>query len=150
MTNSRDTTRDPNRDTSGDSSTGDSYSDPKLWLYLDGEMAEADAEALEHDVALSAALSDRLDELRLIADAVLDGAPTPPAGFGARVAAASQLQGSTPRSAEILDLQRLVRRMLIAAALLAAVGLSYLAFEVLPDLVSSEIHAGSDPLLEPR
>jgi anti-sigma factor RsiW len=126
------------------------YTDAQLWCYLDGEMAATDAEALERAVALNAADSERLDELRLISDTILDGAPTPPAGFGARVAAASQLQGSTPRSVELLDLQRFVRRALIAAALLAAVGLGYLAFEVLPDLVSSEIHAGSDPLLEPR
>jgi len=126
------------------------YSDPELWLYLDGEMAPADIDALERDVALNAALSDRLDELRLIADTVLDGAPTPPAGFGARIAAAALLQGSTPRSAEFLDLQRFVRRALIAAALLAAVGLSYLVVEVLPDLLTTEIYAGSDPLLEPR
>ena len=126
------------------------HDDSQLWRYLDGEMAPADAEALERDRAADPELDARLDDLQLLSDAVLDDAPTPPAGFGTRVAAAARLQGVSPQSAEVLDLQRFLRRALIAAALLAALGLGYLAFEVVPDLMQPPLQAGSDPLLEPR
>jgi anti-sigma factor RsiW len=124
------------------------WNDSRLWRYLDGELPPAEAEALERAAAADATLGSRLDELRLLGEAVRDGVPTAPAGFPARVAAMAQLRGAGPREAEILDLRRFARRVLVAAALLAAVGLGYLAFEVVPDLMPDRLSASPDPTLE--
>jgi hypothetical protein len=109
----------------------------------------ADAESIEHAANQDATLAARLDELRLIGEAVRDGAPTAPPGFANRVAATAQLRGASPRSAEILDLRRFVRRALVAAALLAALGLGYIVVEVVPDIVANRISAKTDPLMGP-
>ncbi|MHC4409341.1 MAG: anti-sigma factor [Planctomycetota bacterium] len=123
------------------------YTDSQLWRYLDGVLPAADAESIEHAANQDATLVARLDELRLIGEAVRDGAPTAPPGFANRVAATAQLRGASPRSAEILDLRRFVRRALIAAALLAALGLGYIVVEVVPDIVANRISAKTDPLM---
>jgi anti-sigma factor RsiW len=123
------------------------YTDSQLWRYLDGVLPAADAESIEHAANQDATLAARLDELRLIGEAVRDGAPTAPPGFANRVAATAQLRGASPRSAEILDLRRFVRRALIAAALLAALGLGYIVVEVVPDIVANRISAKTDPLM---
>ena len=128
------------------------YSDADLWRYLDGELDAPAAEALERAAAADAELADRLDSLRLMSASILDDAPTAPEGFANRIAAQAQLQSmSAPAPSEDwVDLQRFVRRALIAAAIMAALGLGYLALEVVPDLVSPEISASPDALLEPR
>jgi len=123
------------------------YTDSQLWRYLDGVLPAADAESIEHAANQDATLAARLDELRLIGEAVRDGAPTAPPGFANRVAATAQLRGASPRSAEILDLRRFVRRALIAAALLAALGLGYIVVEVVPDIVANRLSAKTDPLM---
>ncbi len=123
------------------------YTDSQLWRYLDGVLPAADAESIEHAANQDATLAARLDDLRLIGEAVRDGAPSAPPGFANRVAATAQLRGASPRSAEILDLRRFVRRALIAAALLAALGLGYIVVEVVPDIVANRISAHTDPLM---
>ncbi len=123
------------------------YTDSQLWRYLDGVLPAADAESIEHAANQDATLAARLDELRLIGEAVRDGAPAAPPGFANRVAATAQLRGASPRSAEILDLRRFVRRALIAAALLAALGLGYIVVEVVPDIVANRLSAKTDPLM---
>jgi len=124
------------------------FSESRLWRYLDGELPAPEAERIEHAAAADAALAARLDEMRLIGEAVRDGAPSAPAGFATRVAASARLRGAGPREAEILDLRRFTRRLLVAAALLAAIGIGYLAFEVVPDLMPQRIQASPDPGLE--
>ena len=127
------------------------YSDTHLWRYLDGALPAPDTEAIERESETDAELAGRIDELRLIGDAIREGVPTPPPGFGTRVAATAQLRGTTgPRAAEFADLQQFVRRALVAAAVLAALGLGYLAFEVMPDIMASHLQAAPDPLMGPR
>ena len=126
------------------------YSDSQLWRYLDGAMAPDDAEQLEREAQAAPVLAERLDDLRLIGQAIRDGVPAAPTGFATRVAATAQLRGASPRSAEVVDLRRFVRRALIAAAVLAAFGLGYIAVEVVPEIMASHLRAASDPLLEPR
>ena len=126
------------------------YTDSHLWKYLDGVLPAADAEAIEREADSDEVLAARIDELRLIGEAVRDGAPSAPPGFANRVAATAQLRGASPRSAEVLDLRRFVRRVLVAAALLAALGLGYIAVEVVPDIVAKQISAKTDPLMEVR
>lgn len=126
------------------------YTDSHLWRYLDGLLPADDAEAIEREASGDEILAARIDELRLIGEAVRDGSPTPPPGFANRIAATAQLRGASPRSAEVLDLRRFARRVLVAAAVLAALGLGYIAFEVVPDIVANQISAGTDPLMEPQ
>ena len=120
----------------------------EVWRYVDGEMSAADAAALEADAAEDPALRALIDEARLIREAVLEGAPRPSAGFAGKVVARAQLQGVQP-GAQVLELRRFLRRVLVAAAVMAAVGIAYMAIEVVPDLVDG-LTAGSDPLLERR
>ena len=90
--------------------------DAHLWRFVDGELAPADAAAVEQAASTDSA----------IATARLRGAPAP---------------------AEILEMRQFVRRILIAAAIVAAVGLTYMAVDVVPDLVDRLV-AEPDPLLE--
>ncbi|MHC4937402.1 MAG: anti-sigma factor [Planctomycetota bacterium] len=124
------------------------YTDSHLWRYLDGLLPPPDAEAIEREARDDERLAARIDELRLIGETVREGAPAPPPGFAKRVAATAQLRGATPRSAEVLDLRRFVRRVLVAAAVLAALGIGYLAVEVVPDIVANQVSAKTDPLME--
>ncbi|MEM8885312.1 MAG: hypothetical protein AAGD14_14685 [Planctomycetota bacterium] len=127
------------------------YTDSDLWRYLDGELPAATAAVVREAAQSDPALQARLDELRTISAAVLDGAPKPTEGFSNRVVAAALLQGATPPTADVIELRRFVRRALVAAAVLAAVGLGYLALEVMPELLlGPDLQAGSDPLLESR
>ena len=123
-------------------------SDAQLWRFLDGELSEAEATRIERDAAAEPALAARLDELRAIGSGVLAGAPRPPSGFAAKVAASAQVRGAAP-PAELLEMRRFARRVLVAAAVLAAVGLAYLALDFVPD-VFDRLVAGSDPLLDQR
>jgi anti-sigma factor RsiW len=120
------------------------YDDATLWKLLDGELPAAEAEAIETAAADDPGLRRRLDELRSVKEAVLAGAPSPSPGFAAGVLA--RAAGLAP--APVLDLEdarRVLRRALIAAAVLAAVGLVVFAVEVLPT-VFEPIHA-ENPLL---
>ena len=119
-----------------------------IWLYIDGELPPADADAIEAQAASDPVLRNRIDEARLMRAAVLEGAPRPSAGFAAKVTARAQLRGAQP-SEQVLEMRRFLRRVLVAAAILAAVGIAYMAIEVVPDLVDG-LTAGSDPLLERR
>ncbi len=128
---------------------------PDIWLYVDGELPPADADAIEAQAARDPVLQERIDEARLIRAAVLEGAPHPSHGFAAKVAARAQLRAPQPKqqilqpTQQVLEMRRFLRRVLVAAAILAAVGIAYMAIEVVPDLVDG-LTAGSDPLLERR
>jgi anti-sigma factor RsiW len=118
--------------------------DATLWKLLDGELSGAQADAIEAAADADPGLRRRLDELRAIKDGVLAGAPRPPPGFADKVAA--RAAGLAP--APVLDLEdarRLLRRALVAAVVLAAVGLAFFTIEVLP-AVLEPIHA-ENPLL---
>jgi anti-sigma factor RsiW len=107
------------------------HDDATLWKLLDGELSAADAAAIEAAAAADPGLRRRIEELAAQKEAVLAGAPQPPPGFSARVAA--KAAGLAP--APVLDLEdarRLLRRALVAAVVLAAVGLAFFAIEVLP------------------
>ena len=134
--------------------------DSEVWRYVDGELPPADADAIEVQAARDPVLQKRIDEARLMRAAVLEGAPRPPAGFAAKVAARAQLRAAQPTqqvlavrqvlaTQQVLEMRRFLRRVLVAAAILAAVGIAYMAIEVVPDLVDG-LTAGSDPLLERR
>jgi len=122
--------------------------DTRLWRYVDDETSPEERTAIERAAAVDGQLAKRIAEMRTLREAVLDGAPQPPAGFAAKVAANSQLRGARP-PVELLEMRRFVRRVLAAAAILAAVGLAYMAVDVVPDLVDRLV-AGSDPLLDQR
>ena len=120
----------------------------QLWRFIDGELPEAEASRIESAAAADEALAGRIDTLREIGSSVLDGALRPPSGFASKVVASAQLRGARP-PAELLEMRRFARRVLAAAAILAAVGLAYLAIDFVPD-VFDRLVAGSDPLLDQR
>jgi anti-sigma factor RsiW len=120
------------------------YDDATLWKLLDGELHAGQAEAIEAAAAADPGLRRRLEEFRAQKEAVLAGAPRPSPGFAAKVVA--RAAGLAP--APVLDLEdarRLLRRALIAALVLAAVGLAVFSVEVLPTAFEP-IHA-DNPLL---
>ncbi|MHC4931043.1 MAG: anti-sigma factor, partial [Planctomycetota bacterium] len=107
------------------------YSDEQLWKFLDGEASDAEARAIAESAAADPALERRLEQLRAVKREVLAGAPEPPPDFPERVAA----QATRRTRDSILDLEearRFLKGALVAAAVLAAVGIAFLAFEVLP------------------
>lgn len=122
--------------------------DAQLWRFLDGELPEAEASRIESAAAGDAVLASRIEELREVGRGVLGGLPRAPSGFAAKVVASAQLRGARP-PAELLEMRRFARRVLVAAAILAAVGLAYLAVDVVPDMFDRLV-AGSDPLLDQR
>jgi len=123
-------------------------SDAQLWRYVDGELSPDAKITMERAAAADASLAERIAAMRAMSEAVLDGTPRPPAGFAAKVAANSQLRGARP-PAELMEMRLFARRVLAAAAILAAVGLAYMAMDVVPDLVDRLV-AGTDPLLDQR
>ena len=122
--------------------------DAQLWRFVDGELAPAEAAAIERAASARGAVADRIVEMRAINTAVLEDAPRPPVGFAARVAATARLRGG-PAPAEMLEMRLFVRRVLIAATVVAAVGIAYMAIDVVPDLVERLV-AEPDPLMERR
>jgi len=111
--------------------------EPTLWRYLDGECAADEAARLEAAAAADPALARRIEDLRAVRDEVREelfaGAPRLPEEFPDRVVEAAR---ALPRG-DVIDLaeaRRFLKRALVAAALLGAIGLTYLAVEVLPDL----------------
>lgn len=125
------------------------YDDTILWKLLDGELPDAEAAAIESAASDDPLLRARVDELRTVKAAVLSGAPRPPADFADKVAAAV----ARPR-APVLDLDeahRFLRRALVAAAVLAAVGLSYLLYRVVDATIEPpDLTAGPSLYGEPR
>ena len=123
------------------------HSEQELWRYLDGEMGAAEAEAIEAAAQSDEALRGRIDELRTIKTEVLAGAPEPTPDFAARVAAMAANAGRS--LAPVLDLdeaRRYLKRVLVAAAILGAVGMAYLFLGWLPEFLEpSQIQA--NPLL---
>jgi len=122
------------------------HDDKTLWKLLDGELPEFEAQAITAAAKDDAALRGRIAELRALRQAMRDDAPTPPPGFASRVAALA----ARPPKAPLLDLEdanRFLRRLLVAAAILAALGVGYLVAEVVPTLFQQPISASPpDPL----
>jgi anti-sigma factor RsiW len=112
-----------------------------LWRRLDGELPEAEAEALDAAAARDPALGRRIEELRGIAAAVRGGVPKPPPDFAARVTARA-VAGPLAPVLVLDEARRFLRRVVVAAAVLAAVGLYYLVAEVLPKVVEAPLLAG--------
>jgi|SRR5215470_7406284 len=85
-----------------------------LHAYLDGELSPTDALAVERDLARDAALAARFARLKALHERIAQNLPpmTAPPGLAARINAALNLRGATPRS----DWRKL------AAALVLAVG----------------------------
>jgi len=119
------------------------YDDRTIWRHLDGELPEAEALALDASAARDPALARRMAELRDVAAAVRGGVPRPPPDFAARVVARALLGPAAP-VLPLDEARRFLRRVVIAAAVLAAVGLAYLAVEVFPKLLEAQLWA--DPL----
>lgn len=126
------------------------HDDTILWKLLDGELPPSEAAAIEADGARDSALRRRLDDLRTIKESILAGAPRPPAGFAARVAARAAARPPTP----VIDLEearRFLRRALVAAAVLAALGITYVALRVVPAIFEPpDILAGPELWEEPK
>ena len=110
------------------------YSDEHLWKYADGELSPTEAAALEAASTGDDGLRSRIGEIRLIKAEVLGDAPAPPEGFAARVAAQALWRRRTP-TLDLDEARQFLRRVLVAATILAAVGLVYLAVEVVPTLL---------------
>ena len=119
------------------------FSDQRLWAYLDGEASADEGAAIETAAAENAALAAQLAEMRILKDEVLVGAPMPPADFADRVVAVAKKY-----AAPILDLReahRMLRRALVAAAILAAVGMGLLAARIVPELLEPAPIQASPP-----
>jgi len=109
-----------------------------LWRYLDGDTPPDESARIEDAAQADPALARRIEDLRVVRDEVkrelLEGAPRLPDDFPDRVVEAAR---ALPRG-DVVDLaeaRRFLKRALVAAALLGAIGLTYLAVEVLPDLL---------------
>ncbi len=110
------------------------YSDEQIWRYVDGLMEAGDAQRLKQQAQADEELQARIEQCRLIRSEVLAGAPEPPPDFAAELARRAA-------AAPVLDLaeaRRVLKRALVAAALLAAVGLALLAMEALPGILRAE------------
>ncbi|MHC4548341.1 MAG: hypothetical protein ACYTEZ_06140 [Planctomycetota bacterium] len=121
------------------------HDDATLWKLLDGELPAAEAEAIEAAAATDATLRQRLEQLKTMKRAVLEGAPKPPPNFAARTTARATRLEPAP-VIDLGDARRFLRRALVAAAVLAAVGLTILAVEVVPEVLRPE-PMQADPLL---
>jgi len=118
------------------------YDDRTIWRHLDGELPEAEARALDAAAARDPALGRRMAELSEVAAAVRGGVPKPPPDFAARVVARALL-GPVAPVLQLDEARRFLRRVVIAAAVLAAFGLAYLAVEVLPKVLETPVWAES-------
>lgn len=120
------------------------YDDRTIWKRLDGELPEAEAHALDEAAARDPALERRIAELREMSAAMRGGVPKPPPDFAARVVAKALAGPETPVF-PLEEARRFLHRVVIAAAILAAVGLAYLAIEIIPKVLDKPILA--EPLL---
>ncbi len=125
------------------------HSDEKLWKQLDGELSPTECEAIDKEARTDAALAARLDEFRLMKRDVLAGAPKPPVDFPDRA-----VRAATSTARLVFDLQaarRKLKAVLIAAAVLAAVGLTLFVvggpglFEV-PDIGARDLIRSEEDL----
>jgi anti-sigma factor RsiW len=121
-------------------------SDRELWKYLDGELTPEEASAIAAELERDPALKGRLNELEALSADVAAGAPEPPAGFAGKVAAMATLATPVP-ALDLDEARRFARRALVAAAVLGAVGLAYLAFGLLPDVLDTAQPLQASPLL---
>jgi len=119
------------------------YDDRTIWRHLDGEMPEAEARAFEEARGKDTALARRMAELSEVSAAVRGGVPKPPPDFAARVVARA-MAGPVAPVFPLDEARRFLRRVIVAAAILAAVGATYLAIKVVPSLVNTSLWA--DPL----
>lgn len=104
------------------------HSDERLWKHLDGELSPDESRAIEEEARSDAALAARLAEFRLMKREVLAGAPKPPPGFADSVVAAA-----TRAAPVVHQLQRMLRRTRLAAAVLAAACLALAVFVLSPE-----------------
>jgi anti-sigma factor RsiW len=109
--------------------------DDTLWRYVYGESPPDEAARIEDDARTDAALARRIEDLRVVRHELLAGAPELPDDFPDRVVAAA-LERPVATLVDLAEARRFLRRALVAAALLGAIGLTYLAVEVLPDLLA--------------
>jgi len=107
------------------------HDEHRLWRYLDGELPPAEIEALARDESADPALRARLEGMRAVKAAVLHGAPAPSPGFPERMARIAALSLQSPFDVD--GARRFLRRVAIAAAILAAVSLAAAASRVLPE-----------------
>ena len=124
------------------------YDDAILWKLVDRELPPTEAEAIRAAAAKDPALKRRIDDIEAAKAGVLAGAPRPPRDFAARVAARASTLDPTP-VLDLEDARRFLRRALVAAALLAALGLGAIAFDVVPDLLREPLQAQPNPFLPP-
>jgi anti-sigma factor RsiW len=123
----------------------DMYDDRTIWRHLDGELPDAEARSLEDALARDPALGRRVEELREVSRAARGGVPKPPPDFAARVVARA-MAGPVAPVLPLDDARRFLRRVVIAASIFAAIGLVYLAWDVLPKLLEAPLWA-DNPLL---
>lgn len=114
-----------------------SESDETLWRYVEGELLPDRARDIETREREYPALRKRIDDIRLIKEELLAGAPEPPAGFVQRVTRSAAALPGTP-VIRIDEARRFLYRALVAATILAAVGLALLVFKVLPGNVTPD------------
>ncbi|MDH3592605.1 MAG: hypothetical protein OER88_12040 [Planctomycetota bacterium] len=107
------------------------HDDKVLWEYLDGELPADTAAALSGEIESDPELARRVAELRLVKAEVLAGAPRAAPGFAERVVAAAKDRPQAP-VIDLADARRMLRRALVAAAVLAALSLVYLGVRVIP------------------
>jgi anti-sigma factor RsiW len=107
-------------------------SEEMLWKYVEGELAPVQAGEIEELERTDEVVRRRLADIRTIRQEWLADAPQPPDGFPDRVALLATRLPKAP-VIHLDEVRRFLRKALVAAAILAAVGLAYLAFEVAPD-----------------
>ncbi|HEX5137597.1 MAG TPA: hypothetical protein VFY93_11525 [Planctomycetota bacterium] len=120
------------------------YDDRTIWRHLDGEMPEAEAKAFAEARVKDTALARRITELSEVSAAVRGGVPKPPPDFAARVVARA-MKGPVAPVLPLDEARRFLRRVVVAAAILAAVGVALFAIKILPSLVETPLWAW-DPL----
>jgi hypothetical protein len=116
------------------------YDDRTLWKHLDGALPAAESATIETAAAADPVLLRRLEELRGLSAAMRAGVPRPPAGFADRVVARA-LAAPAAAALDLEEARRFLRRVLVAAAVLAALGLAYLAVDVIPKILDTPLHA---------
>jgi anti-sigma factor RsiW len=116
------------------------YDDRTIWRHLDGELPEAEARAFEAAAAKDPALARRIAELREVSAAVRGGVPKPPPDFAAKVVARA-MAGPIAPVLPLDEARRFLRRVVVAAAILAAAGVAYLAAEILPKVLETPLWA---------
>ncbi len=123
--------------------------DRLLWQLLDGDLPDAEAARLRAEAATDPVLASRIAALAELKRGILAGTPPVPPGFSRRIEALARLGGPAP-SVDLAEMRRFLRRALVAAAILGAVGLAYLAAAVVPRLLTPPPLHAQDSLLGGR